>query len=191
MQFQELTNRSKKVQEVSWKFIERKKVYGSKFVNVYEDRIELPNGSIIDDYTVIEKPSIVIVAATDKQNNIIILREYKYGAGETLLTLPAGHKKDNETPIDTAKRELLEETGYREGIFEEIGILCDYPTKDIHKVYVVRAKNVIQKATEQHEKTESITYHLISKKELKKQIQNKEWKASSALAALALCGMLC
>lgn len=173
-----------------WKLLDRKKVYGSKFVNVYEDKVELPNGSVIDDYTVIEKPSIVMVVATDKNNNVIVLREYKYAAGETLLSLPAGHKKKDEQPIDTAKRELLEETGFSGDEFEELGVLFDYPTKDLHKVYVVRAKNVIKRGDTEDEETETISYQLITVDELKNQIKNKEWKGSSALASLTLSGIL-
>lgn len=174
----------------TWKLLERKKVYGSKFVNLYKDRVELPNGSIIDDYIVVEKPNIVMVVATDNKNNVIILHEYKYGAGEILLTLPAGHKKENEQSINTAKRELLEETGFVGDDFEELSQIYDYPTKDIHKVYIVRAKNVLRKEKIRHEETEIINYELVSIDELKKQIENKKWKTSSALAAIALSGIL-
>ena len=174
----------------NWKLLKRKKVYGSKFVNVYEDKIELTNGSIIDDYTVIEKPSVVIVVATDKNNHIIVLREYKYAAGETLLSLPAGHKKKDEQPIDAARRELLEETGFGGNDFEELGMLYDYPTKDLHKVYVIRAKNVVKKGDVEHEETEMISYQSLTVDELKNQIKNKEWKGSSALASITFSGIL-
>lgn len=174
----------------TWKLLERKKVFASQFVNVYEDRVELPNGKILPDYTVVEKPSIVMVVATDEQNNILVLNEYKHGAGEVLYTLPAGHKKDNETAIDAARREVTEETGYTGGIFEDLGILYDYPSKDIHKVYVVRAKNLALTTTVQHEETESITFAAIPLDELKQQIQKKEWKTTSAIAALTISGIL-
>ncbi|HZE87488.1 MAG TPA: NUDIX hydrolase [Methylomirabilota bacterium] len=174
----------------TWKLIDRKKVYDSKFVKVYEDKVELPNGKVLDDYTVIEKPSIVMVVATDENNNVIILNEYKYAAGDTLLSLPAGHKKENEEPGAAAKRELLEETGFSTDEIEEIGILHDYPTKDLHKVFVVRAKNIRKTNETNHEETEIIKYKLVSLDELKQQILNKEWKASSALAAITISGIL-
>lgn len=174
----------------TWKFIDRKKVYDSKFVKVYEDTVELPNGKILDDYTVIEKPSIVMVVATDENNNVVILNEYKYAAGDTLLSLPAGHKKENEESVNAAKRELLEETGFSTDEIEEIGILHDYPTKDLHKVFVVRAKNIRKTNETNHEETEIIKYRLVSLEELKQQIRNKEWKASSALASITLSGIL-
>ncbi len=179
-----------KVQEdLVWKLIQRKNVFSSRFVNVYEDKVELPNGKIIDDYTVVEKPSIVMIVATDTDGKILVLREYKYAAGKYLLSLPAGHIKHDEQPLAAAKRELLEETG-SEGDCEELGILYDYPTKDLHKVYVIRVKNVKQKGQTSHEETESITHEFISISQLKEQILNKEWQTSSSLAAIALSGLL-
>lgn len=175
--------------DLEWKLIQRKKVFSSRFVNVYEDKVELPNGKIINDYTVVEKPSIVLIVATDSSNRILILREYKYAAGKYLLSLPAGHIKHDEKPLAAAKRELLEETGFG-GDFEELGILHDYPTKDLHKVYVVRAKNITQKGQTSHEETESITHEFVSIPQLKKQIHNKKWQICSSLAAIALSGLL-
>jgi 8-oxo-dGTP pyrophosphatase MutT (NUDIX family) len=176
--------------EVHWQRLDRKTVYDSKFLKVYEDKVRLSNGKVIDDYTVVEKPSIVMIVATDTENNVIVLREYKYAADEMMLVLPAGHKKSDEEPVDAARRELLEETGFGGGTFEEVGILRDYPTKDLHKVYVVRADGVSRQADTQHEDTENITFQLVTLDELKQQIINKEWKSSSALASVTLSGVL-
>lgn len=174
----------------TWKLLQRTKVFSSRFVNVYEDRVELPNGKILDDYTVVEKPSIVMVVATDTQNNVIVLREYKHGAGEIVSTLPAGHQEANESTIDTAKREMTEETGYTGGIFEDIGVLYEYPSKDTHKIFVVRATDLAPTTNVHHEETEAIAFTAIPIEQLKQQITNREWKASSAMAALTLSGML-
>lgn len=173
-----------------WKLISRKKVYDSKFLKVYEDAVELPNGNIIDDYTVVEKPSIVMVVATTSDDKVVVLQEYKYAAGKQLLTLPAGHIKASEKPVDAAKRELLEETGFTAKSFEEVGILHDYPTKDLHLVHVVRARNITAAGNEKHEETESITWHLLQSKDIKRQITSGQWQASSAVAALTCSGVL-
>ncbi len=173
-----------------WKQLNRKKVFDSRFVNVYEDTVELPDGTVFDDYTVVEKPSIVMIVATDEQGDVVVLDEYKYAANEVLATLPAGHKKKDESSVEAAKRELLEETGYTGDDFEELTVIYDYPTKDIHKVHVVRAKNVAKTDKTDHEATESIEYKLVSPEDLRAQIVNQEWKASSALAALTVSGVL-
>lgn len=175
---------------INWKRLNRKNVYDSKFLKVYEDTVELPNGVVIDDYTVIQKPSIVMVVATTKQSKVITLQEYKYAAGESLRTLPAGHIKEDEKPEEAARRELMEETGFSGNDFEEIGTLYDYPTKDLHRVYVVRATNVEKTGQERHEATENLSYELTTTEDLKGQIAKGEWKASSAMAALTLSGLL-
>lgn len=178
------------IEHEHWQRLDRKTVYDSKFLKVYEDTVRLPNGGMIDDYTVVEKPSVVMVVATDPNGDVVVLREYKYAADQTMLVLPAGHKKDDESPVDAARRELLEETGYTSDDFEEVGVLRDYPTKDLHHVYVVRAKGVMPQAQTQHEDTESITFELVTVERLKEQIKSNEWKSSSALAALTLSGVL-
>ena len=178
------------IKDNTWKQLGRKKVYSSKFVNVYEDQIQLPSGKIINNYTVVEKPDIVMVVATDRNNNLIILDEYKYAAGKNLLTLPAGHLEKNEKPVNAAKRELLEETGFVSDEFVETGILYEYATRDLHEIHVVRAKNIYKKSETVHEDTESISYSLISKEKLIKQIKDKKWQTSSAIAAITLSGIL-
>lgn len=173
-----------------WFRLDRKLAYDSKFLKVYEDTIKLPNGKVIDDYTLVELPTVVMVVATDIDGRLIVLREYKYAAGETMLTLPAGHKEADESPIAAAQRELLEETGYAGGEFQELITLRDYPTKSLHKLHVIRATNVSRQTDAQHEETELISFELLFVAELKQQILDGQWKSSSALAALAVSGIL-
>lgn len=175
-----------------WKQLARKLVFDSKFVKVYEDTIQLPDGDVINDYTVVEKPNTVMVVATTRENKIIVLHEYKYAADEVLLTLPAGHVKKNEDPIGAALRELEEETGFTASAedSELVGVLRDYPTKDLHTVSVVRIKNAAPTGAISHEETEQLTHTLLSKAELIKQFKAKKWKASSAIAALVIAEIL-
>ncbi|HIH50695.1 TPA: NUDIX hydrolase [Candidatus Micrarchaeota archaeon] len=170
--------------------LDRKKVYASKFVNVYKDRVRLPNGGVINDYTVIEKPSYVIIVATDYKGRIVAIKEYKHGAGEVQLALPAGLKETDESPIRAAKRELREETGYTNGVFRYIGRINEYASKDMHNVYVVRAEGLKSRGKQNLETSEDIEVKLISVKDLKLQIRKKIWKNSSALAALVFSGLV-
>jgi ADP-ribose pyrophosphatase len=170
-----------------WEKLERKIAYDSKFVKVYEDKVRLPNNTIIENYTVVKKMDIVIIVATTKNEEVLAITEYKYGADSYLKVLPAGHIEDGENPIETAKRELLEETGYAGEKYEYVDFIYEYPSKDSHKVHIVRVFNITKKEDEKTEITESIDeVFLVPLKKLVSEIKNKEWKVSSALAALVL-----
>lgn len=173
-----------------WKILKHRKVFSSKFVNVYEDKVRLPNGKRINDYTVIEKPSYVIIVATDYRGRVVIIKEYKHGAKEIQLALPAGLKEVKESPIQAAKRELREETGYNGGKFKYIGKINEYASKDMHNVYVVRVTDLKSRGKQELEISEDIEVKLVTIKDLKTQIHEKRWKNSSALAALAFSGMV-
>jgi len=173
-----------------WKLLKRKKVFKSKFINLYEDRVKLPNGRIINDYTVVELPSYVEIVATDNRNRLIVTEQYRYGVGKKQLELPAGFKEPNESPIEAAKRELEEETGFKNGKFKYIGTVNEYGSKATHKVYIVRAINLKTIENQKLEKTEIIDVKLVSIPKLKKQILEGKWKDSSSIAALAISGLL-
>ena len=95
-----------------WKAKSIKQVFHSPFVSVNSSTVELPNGSVIDDfYTVTIQNAGLIVATTSYDEHIILTKEYRYACKEVMTECPAGMVEENEDPIVTAKRELLEETG--------------------------------------------------------------------------------
>lgn len=177
--------------EKSWQLVSRKNLVNSAFLDVFEDTVRLPNGKIIDDYTLVKKPDIVIIIATTPDNRILTFREYKYAADEMLNTVPAGHVEDGEDPVDTARRELLEETGYTSDEFTLHQTLCEYPTKDLHKVYVVVAKNIRISGEQSLEDTELIEgIRFVSRGELQEEIAVGKWTITAVLAAFAVTGVL-
>lgn len=172
-----------------WKLIDRKSVYKSKFVEVYEDEVQLPDNAVIKDYTVIKKPDIVIVIAT-VGDKVLMIHEYKYAADAVMKALPAGHLKKDEEPTEAARRELLEETGYSGDDFAYLGILREYASKDLHQVHVVLAKDV-QKVSEKNlDPGEENTLSLTTIEAVKREIIDGQIQSSSAIAALAMSGLL-
>ncbi|HBQ50894.1 hypothetical protein A3B42_02020 [Candidatus Daviesbacteria bacterium RIFCSPLOWO2_01_FULL_38_10] len=174
----------------AWRRVRREKILHSKFLQVYQDKIELPSGDIIDDYTLVKKPDIVMIVATTRDKKIIFISEYEHGAGKKLLTFPSGHIKKGEDPVDAARRELLEEVGYGKGNFSLLGSLYEYPSKDLHQLVVVRAENVEFSGNTKHEITEDICTKIVPINQIRSLIDQKKLKVSAVLASLTLSGLL-
>jgi len=99
------------------KLISSKLAYKGKVFSVFSDKVEEPGGHVNTRDVIRHNGSVVILAVDESKNpkdpDIILERQYRHAAGQFLWELPAGKLDAGETPVDGAKRELAEETGYQ------------------------------------------------------------------------------
>ena len=88
-----------------------KPVLEGKVLTVTHDRAQHASGAAIDREIVQNQPSAVMLARRD--GKVLLIRQYRLPARQELWELPAGRCDAGEDPAETAKRELIEETGYR------------------------------------------------------------------------------
>lgn len=101
----------------SARVLESKVAFAGKVFSVTSDRVEEPGG-VTATRDVIRHNGSVIVLAVDASKSarnptVLIERQYRYAAGRFMLELPAGRIEPGEKPLAAAKRELIEETGFR------------------------------------------------------------------------------
>ncbi|ARM74993.1 NUDIX hydrolase [Acidianus manzaensis] len=87
------------------------KIYSGKKFEVYIEKFNLPNGKVRETEFIKHRGSAVILPFLDK-NRIIMIRQYRPVIQKWIYELPAGTVEEGEDPLETAKRELIEETGY-------------------------------------------------------------------------------
>jgi ADP-ribose pyrophosphatase len=99
------------------RLISSKLVYKGKVFSVVSDKVEEPGGGINTREIIRHHGSVVILAVDESRNpsdpEIIFERQYRHATGRFLIELPAGRVEPKEAPLAAAKRELIEETGYR------------------------------------------------------------------------------
>ena len=95
-------------------------VYEGGFLHVHKDKVLLPDGAEASREYILHPGAVAILALTaDRQ--LVLERQYRYPAGREFVEIPAGKIDPDEAPALTARRELLEETGYRAGRWLHLG----------------------------------------------------------------------
>jgi ADP-ribose pyrophosphatase len=112
------------------------------FFDVRVDTLQLPHGPK-RPYTVLNiKSHAAAVIAQTKDGKLLVTQEYRHPTGQWLLSCPGGRIDTGESPIEAARRELLEETGYGGGEFSLLGSIYPYPSVTNQQIFFVHAKNV-------------------------------------------------
>jgi len=95
------------------KTISSKEVYRCRLFFVTEDKAVDPKSGFTIDRAVVRHAGSAVIMAVDEKNRILLVRQYRLPAGKLLWELPAGKLDPGETALQAARRELIEETGYR------------------------------------------------------------------------------
>lgn len=169
-----------------WKLLEEEDVSPSPWFPVYKHKVELPNGKVVDDYYISKLGDVSMILAITTNKEAVFVRQYKHGAGEIILELPAGRVKKENTPQDEARIELQEETGYVAENIEKLGEIIFEPSKDTLKVFAYLARDVKERGRQNLDDTEEIEVLHVPVNKIDKMIMEGEIYASDTLAVLHL-----
>ena len=157
---------------------------GTLFSFVSED-VTLPNGSRTEMAMVRHPGSIAVVPFLD-DGTVIMERQYRHAVREYLLEIPAGTLEPGESPLNCAKRELEEETGYMAEEFIELSqvdILPAYSDEIIY-IYLARGLTLSRQKLDKDEIIEVVKYPF---EETLKMIEQGRIKDALTLLALQRC----
>ena len=148
-------------EDKKWKVLSSEYLVRRPWLTARRDVAELPDGRINDEYYVLEYPDWVNVIALTVDGKMIMERQYRHALGNTCYELPCGVIEAGETPLEAAKRELLEETGYAGGEWREWMTLSPNPATCTNLAHSFLAVGV-EKVSGQHlDATEDIDVYLL------------------------------
>ena len=99
-----------------WEIISSEYLHKAPWLTVRKDHVVLPNGNHIPSYYILEYPDWVNTIAITRDGQFVFIRQYRHGLQETSYELCAGVcEEEDASPLISAQRELLEETGYGNG----------------------------------------------------------------------------
>ncbi len=131
-----------RLQNRAWRVLRSEYVAREPWFTVRKEALQLPNGNVVDAWYVFEYPAWVNIIARTAGGEFVMQTQYRHGLGGTFYEICAGAVDEGETPLEAAKRELAEETGYGGGRWSEYMVLSPNPTNHNNLVYTFLAEGV-------------------------------------------------
>lgn len=131
--------------DLTERMVSSKTIFEGKIVKLTVDQAELPNGNLATR-EVVYHPGGVAILALDENNNVTLVRQYRYPIGRLLLELPAGKLDAGEDHQPAAVRELSEETGLEAEEWTYLGCMLASPGFCDETLYMYLARGLTQRA---------------------------------------------
>lgn len=167
-----------------WKLLDSEYLFKRPWLTARRDRLELPDGTVHPEYYVLEYPTWVNIIARTVDGRYLMVEQYRHALGEVLTELVAGCVEDGEEPLDGARRELLEETGYGNGHWQLLTVLSPNAAANNNLSYSFLATDV-EKIDGQHlDATEDIEVKLLTEEELRSMLYADRIRQATMAAPL-------
>jgi ADP-ribose pyrophosphatase len=168
-----------------WQILNSRYIVKDRWISLRSDRCQMPNGGIIDPYYVLESRDFINVVPLTDRNEVVLVREYRHGLGRTILELVGGLMDPADaSPIETARRELLEETGFGGGEFRPLCVLSPNPGRFNNLSHSFLARGVERVAEARLDYSEQIEVVLLPLEQVAEMLRQNQFIQAMHASAL-------
>ncbi len=167
-----------------WETLSSEYLVQAPWAVLRKDVCRMPNGHIVPAYYVLEYPDWVNMVALTADNQFILVKQYRHGVKQDVLEIPGGVIDPGEDALTAAKREMLEETGYRFDAIEELSALFPNPATANNRTITYLLRGGIKVQEQQLDEQEEIDVVLVSPEELKQLLLDNQFGQALHTAAL-------
>ena len=145
-----------------WETISSEYLFRRPWLTVRHDQVRLPDGRINPEFYVLEYPDWVNIIAITENGEFVMERQYRHGLDKTCYEIAAGVVENGETPLEAARRELEEETGYGGGEWKELMLISGNPSTTSNLTHCFLAEGVRKVSAQHLDSTEDLSVCLLS-----------------------------
>lgn len=145
----------------NWSVVKDKKVYGTPIFSLHEISLQSEGKQIDHPFYILKAPEWINVIALTKENEIVLVEQYRAGTDAVTLEIPGGMVDDEEGSLEAAKRELVEETGYTSDNWEKIGRASSNPAILNNFTHLYVARDCEFSCSQKLDGTEDIKFHTV------------------------------
>jgi ADP-ribose pyrophosphatase len=173
-----------------WECLESRKILHAgdgkaTFMELYQDKVRTTKGQVVT-YTRYNASDVVIVVPILADNRLVMIKQYRYPLGKVLLEFPAGHVEGDEEPVQTAKRELEEETGYKAKKIERVYRYHPSVSRSNQNVHVFKETGLMEGRT-RHDGGEDINVRVMTTRKVQQLIKQGKVESAGTLISYFLC----
>lgn len=140
-------------------------IYEGKRLSVEKRRVTLPTGGFVERIVVHPGDAVAILPIRG-DSAVYLIRQYRYAIDQYIYEAPAGTLNPGEDPLDTARRELIEETGFQAGTFIPRGFIYTTPGFTDEKIHLFEAHSLTPSCEYEKDEDEIIEVQKVEQKEL-------------------------
>lgn len=185
--------------ELSWEELSTEHIIQDEWIDFRRSTYRFPDGSIVEPFYTFSRKDYVIIVASDTEGNYLCVRQFRQGIKEVTTEFPAGciEQKDSknsdmskkslsEIALQTAKRELREETGYESEEWEPLLIVPSNATIADNYAYLFVAKNCRKISEQSLDETEFMNVKKLTAKEIETLIAEGNFQQADHIVAWLL-----
>ena len=166
----------------------KKTIVPGRVITLEHKKIPLPNGYIVQMDGIKHLGAALIVPFLSR-DKVILLRQYRPVIKKYLYELPAGTAEKGESDLTTAKRELIEETGYSAGKMTLMGHIYPVPGYSTEKIAIFKAEKL--KPVKYHaEEDEVISIQTVNKAKVRQMFKKGQMTDAKTICAFTMCNWL-
>jgi 8-oxo-dGTP pyrophosphatase MutT (NUDIX family) len=170
----------------SWLRRGRKRLFGTHIFAVDQIDVVHPRSGVAHDFWIIECADWCNIVPITADGQVVMVRQRRHGVDEETLELPGGMiDPEDPSPLAAARRELLEETGYRAHVVEPIGVIAPNPAMQTNRCHSFIARGVVKVAEPELDSGEDIDVVLVPYAEIPARIARGELSHALVVVAFA------
>lgn len=147
--------------------------------------LQAKNEQDLGDFYVLEAPEWINIIGLTASQEIILVEQYRYGIEAPTLEIPGGMVDEGEEPLQGAKREMLEETGYRSDKWSSLGKVSSNPAIMSNYTHIYLAEDCVFEGAENPDTHERINVHTMPLEHFLELSKNGTVHHAIVLAAVA------
>ena len=190
-------DRYKADENLAWEEISTEHIVQDRWIDFRKSAYRYPDGRVFEPFYSYSRRDYVVIVASDTEGNYICVRQFRQGIKEVTTEFPAGGverddgreygtTKASEETLDTAKRELMEETGYESDEWEHLLTIPSNATIADNYATVYRAKNCRLEGKQNLDETEVLQIYKYSEDEIETMIREGNFQQAVHVMAWLL-----